>query len=278
VLHSIQDLEGFTIGSIDGTIGHVKDFYFDDAAWVIRYLVVETGTWLSNRRVLISPLAINQPDWSNRIFPAAITQDQVKNSPGIDTDKPVSRQHEIEYLDYYQYPHYWGGGDFWGDGMMWLGMGSGRTPSIAPSGGAGAPQANAVAADGPGRGDLHLRSRNEISGYDVSAADGHIGHVRDLLLEEKGWAIRFIIVNTGIWWSGHRVVIAPQWITGVSWEARTVAVSLTRDAVKRAPPYSPGVEMGRDEEARIYEHYDRPGYWAREVNMQNPEFTVISRP
>jgi hypothetical protein len=67
---------------------------------VIRYLVVETGKWLSHRSVLISPRAISQPDWSEKIFPAAITQEQVKNSPSIDTHKPVSRQHEIGYLDW----------------------------------------------------------------------------------------------------------------------------------------------------------------------------------
>jgi hypothetical protein len=110
----MKDLEGYTIGAVDGVIGDVKDFYFDDAAWVIRYLVVETGNWLARRRVLISPISINEPNWSEKVFPAAITQEQVKNSPSIDTDKPVSRQHEGEYLDYYEFPHYWVGGALWG--------------------------------------------------------------------------------------------------------------------------------------------------------------------
>ena len=278
MLHSIQDLEGYTIGAIDGMIGHVKDFYFDDEAWVIRYLVVETGKWLSHRSVLISPRAINQPDWSERTFPAALTQDQVKNSPSIDTDKPVSRQHEIGYLDYYKYPYYWDGGDFWGDGKMWLGMGSGRTGSRSRSTNAEAlPAGTGANTEGRGQGDPHVRSHNEIIGYDVLAADGHIGHVQGFLLDEKGWAIRFIVVNTSNWWLGHQVLIAPQWITNVSWEERTVSVSLTREAVKGSPPYSPGARMGREEEARIYDHYDRPGYWAREVQLQNPEFRVINR-
>ncbi len=270
MLHSLEDLEGYTIAAIDGTIGHVKDFYFDDEAWVIRYLVVETGHWLSHRRVLISPRAINQPDWSAKTFPAAITQAQVKNSPNIDTDKPVSRQHEVGNLDYYEYPHYWDGGDFWGDGMMWLRLGR-STHGVKPRTDA---EANA---GGSPEGDQHLRSRNEIAGYDVFATDGHIGHVQGLLLDEKGWAIRFLIVNTSNWWLGHRVLIAPQWITDMRWNDRGVSVSLTRDAVKGSPPYSPGDRMGRNEEARIYDHHQRPGYWAQEVQMQNPEFRVIKR-
>jgi hypothetical protein len=255
VLHSLKDLEGYTIGAIDGAVGHVKDFYFDDLAWTLRYLVVETGSWLSHRRVLISPHAINQPDWSRKTFPAAITREQVKNSPSIDTDKPLSRQHEIGYLDYYKYPYYWDGGDFWGDGRMWLGMGRSTNAEKLR------PDAEAIS-EGSQHGDPHLRSLNEIAGYDVFAVDGHIGHAQGLLLDEEGWAIRFIIVNTSNWWLGHQVLIAPQWTSNIRWEERKVSVNLTRDAVKGSPPYSPGDVMGREAEARIYDHYERPGYWA----------------
>jgi hypothetical protein len=114
MLRSIRDMEHYSIGATDGVIGKVQDFYFDDEAWVIRYLVVESDAWLSHRKVLISPFAIGQPDWSKKIFPVSITQTQVRNSPDIDTNKPVSRQHEMGYLGYYGYPNYWGGGGFRG--------------------------------------------------------------------------------------------------------------------------------------------------------------------
>lgn len=55
MLRSMNDLENYTIRATDGTIGHVTDFYFDDERWVIRYLVVDTGSWLASRKVLISP-------------------------------------------------------------------------------------------------------------------------------------------------------------------------------------------------------------------------------
>ncbi len=117
MLRSMKDLENYTIRATDGTIGHVKDFYFDDEAWVIRYLVVDTGSWLSSRKVLISPIAIGHPDWTEKVLPVSITKEQVKNSPNIDTDKPVSRQHEIRYLGYCGYPFYWGGVGLWGATM-----------------------------------------------------------------------------------------------------------------------------------------------------------------
>jgi hypothetical protein len=269
MLHSMKDLEGYTIGALDGIIGHVKDFYFDDHTWVIRYLVVETGTWFSHRKVLISPISINGPNWSEKIFPAAITQEQVKNSPSIDSDKPVSRQHEMAYLDYYGYPYYWEGGDFWGDGMMMWGAKSERAAGQLRTAGAEAKT------QGKQHGDPHLRSGNEISRYEVLAADGDIGHVQHLLVDESCWAIRYIVVNTSNWWLGHQVLIAPQWVTGVRWDERQVSVGLSRDAVKGSPAYLPDRRMGRDEEARIHDHYGRPGYWAREVQLENPEFRSI---
>ncbi len=117
MLRSVKELEGYALAATDGTIGHVKDFYFDAAAWVVRYLVVDAGAWLASRKVLISPIAIGRPDWGGRLLPVSTTKEQVRNSPEIDTEKPVSRQHEMRYAGYYGYPNYWGGAGFWGAGM-----------------------------------------------------------------------------------------------------------------------------------------------------------------
>jgi hypothetical protein len=111
MLRSMQELKNYTIGATDGEIGHVTDFFFDDASWVVRYLVVDTGSWLTSRKVLISPYSLMRPDWMHKRLPVRINRDQVKNSPDIDTDKPVSRQHEMSYADYYGYPYYWGAQD-----------------------------------------------------------------------------------------------------------------------------------------------------------------------
>jgi hypothetical protein len=279
MLRSMKDMEGYTIGATDGGIGHVKDFYFDDEAWVIRYLVVETGAWLSSRRVLISPIAINQPNWSEKSFPAEITQEQVKNSPNIDTDKPVSRQHEMAYSGFYRYPYYWGGGGLWGNGVYPGMTRSGVGPGGMSESLAARPRKSSAEVEAEAKrrqhDDPHLRSGNAIVKYDVHATDGDIGHVQGLLIDERSWAIRYLIVNTSNWWVGHEVLIAPQWIEGVSWNDRNVSVSLTRDAVRSSPAHTPGTRTERDEETRIHDHYGRPGYWACEVQLQNPEYHTI---
>ena len=61
MLRNSKDLEGCAIGATDGTIGEMKDLYFDDEAWVIRYFVVSTGAWLANRKILLSPHQRDDP-------------------------------------------------------------------------------------------------------------------------------------------------------------------------------------------------------------------------
>ncbi len=271
MLRSMNDLEDYAIHATDGIIGHVKDFYFDDQAWVIRYLVVETGAWLSSRKVLISPVAIGRPNWTEKTLPVSITKEQVKNSPDIDTEKPVSRQHEIQYAGYYGYPYYWGGAGIWGMGaypyMMMPGYAGGVSipQSVQSEAEKTYAQAEAVRHQDD---DPHLRSCKAVTSYSIQATDGDIGHVQGLLVEEETWAIRYIVVDTSNWWLGHKVIIAPQWIQNVGWAEAAVSVSLTRQAVKDAPPYDSAVQLDREQETGIYKHYGRPGYWAGETKRK----------
>ncbi len=214
MLRSTNDLQGYAIRATDGDIGHVEDFYFDDQAWVIRYLIVRTGSWLSNRNVLISPIAIGNPVGTQKVLPISITKEQVKKSPEIDTDKPVSRQHEIQYLGYYGYPYYWGGVGLWGGGIYPAMMVPGYENTPAER------KAEQTQAEGERErteallhrdDDSHLRDCKAVMTYHIQATDGDIGHVEGLLVDDQTWAIRYLIVNTSNWWMGHQVLIAPQW-------------------------------------------------------------------
>jgi len=266
MLRNSKNLEGCSIGATDGTIGEVKDLYFDDEAWVIRYLVVGAGPWLANRKVLISPFSLSQPQWGTRLLNASLTKEQVKNSPDIDTDMPVTRQHEMQYLKYYSYPSYWGGAALWGVGP---------SPNPMPMGGAyrwpadsygqiRAEHDREVASEQ--KGDHHLRSCNAILKYHVHASDGDIGHVAGLLVDDETWAIRYLIVDTSNWGLGHQALVAPQWIRDVSWSHSNVTIALSREALKDAPPYDEASPLDRGQEIELFEYYGRPGYWAPEVN------------
>lgn len=263
MLRSQKDIEKCVIGATDGDIGQVKDLYFDDHAWVIRYLIVDTGSWLSERKVLISPISIHKPDWSAHRLAAGITRDQVKNSPVIDTDKPVSRQHEVQYFGYYGYPIYWGGAGMWGGGMLPMGLYPGY--DALPGDSAAREQVieeSAKAERARHRDDdPHLRSCKAVIGYHIHATDGEVGHVEGFLIDDETWAIRYLVVNTSNWWIGHKVLIAPEWIGGVHWLNQTVAVGLSREAVKTAPAYDASAELDRQRETDLYTHHGRPPYW-----------------
>jgi uncharacterized protein YrrD len=263
MLRNLKDLQGYSLRATDGDIGTVKDFYFDDDRWAVRYLIVETGTWLASRKVLISPVSIGIPDHNERVFPVSITREQVRNSPDIDTDKPVSRQHEIDYLGYYGYPAYWDSVGLWGSGTL-PGM-------MLPEAGIGMPMTTAtlaeqrdiaeVRAELHKNDDPHLRSCKSIMGYHIKAQDGEIGHVQGWLADEESWAIRYLVVDTSNWWIGHKVLVAPQWISEVSWSDAVVAVKMTQKAIKDAPEWDARLPPDREQEIDIYRHYDRTGYW-----------------
>ncbi|MEO7889701.1 MAG: PRC-barrel domain-containing protein [Vicinamibacterales bacterium] len=259
MLRSVKDLKGYAIKATDGDVGRVHDFYFDDEAWAIRYLIVDTGSWLPGRRVLISPIAIGHPDWSARRLPISLTKTQVKDGPDIDTEEPVSRQHEVNYFGYYGYPYYWGGTGVWGMGaypgyLM-------TAPAVLPQ---SQTQAGAEATEHDSA-DSHLRSIKEVTGYHIQASDGEIGHVEDFLVDDETWAIRYIVVDTSNWWGGNTVLLAPPWIQRVSWSDSKAFVDLTRESVESAPRYESAAHVDRQQEAALYEHYGRRDYWTADA-------------
>ena len=251
MLDKAKTLKGYTLRSTDGDIGTVKDFYFDDKYWTIRYLVAETGHWLTGRQVLLSPYALRDVGREEGYIAVALTKKQIENGPPLASDKPVSQQFEETYFGHYGWPMYWGNGPYmWGpspylvrDREQWRDVDPGEKKTWDP----------------------HLRSTNEVGAYHIQAADGEIGHVRDFVIDDKTWAIRYLVVDTRSWWPGKRVLVSPRWVERVSWREQTVFVNLTREAIKQSPEYTEESLLTREYEARLHGHYKRPGYWLDEA-------------
>ena len=221
MLRTASHLKGTSIAATDGEIGSVQDLYFDDHSWTIRYLVVDTGTWLPGRQVLISPRSIMTVTDEAKI-PVSLTKSQVENSPSTDVDKPVERQYEEEYSQYYGYPYYWTGPYRWG-----------ATPY--PGEGVLAIPEAAAAMPPRGGGDPSLRSTRNVTGYYIEATDGDIGHVDDFIVDTTAWAIRYMLIDTRNWWPGKKVLVSPEWINRVSWPDSRVYVDMSKQAIKSAP-------------------------------------------
>jgi hypothetical protein len=178
--------------------------------------------------VLISPISFREVDWSTYHFHLALTKEQVKGSPSIDVDKPVSRQHERDYYGYYGYPYYW--------------------ESSQPSDRASS--------------DIHLRSAKEVRGYHVQGSDEAIGHVADFIVDGESWEVRYLVIDASNWWFGKQVLVAPHWASRISWEDQKVYVDLSRQAIQNSPEWNGTAAIKREYEARLYAHYGRPAYWA----------------
>ena len=249
MLHSAHQMNGVRLDAKDGEVGKIKDCYFDDQKWVIRYLVVDTGGWLTRRLGLISPISVTGFEPDDRLVRVDLTREQVEHSPDIDTERPVARQHEISFLDYYHYPYYWYGPLPWGLVAI---------PSeIAP-----VASERALPAEVRERveqekqsGASNLRSAAEVRGYVFHARDGSIGEVEDLLFDDRGWAVRYLVVDTRKWLPGRRVLIDPQWIERIEWPAGEVYVNATRQAVESSPEYDPSMTLSSDYEERLRRHY-----------------------
>ena len=245
MLSKAKTLKGYTLHSLDGEIGKVKDFYFDDQHWTIRYLVADTGDWLTSRQVLISPHALVAVMREERQIAINLTKKQIADSPSLESDKPVSRQFEEAYYRYFGYPLYWGGPYMWGNYRYIVRDGDKGKES----------------GQGGKAWDPHLRSTHDVSGHHIQAADGEIGHVDDFIIDDETWAIRYLVVDTRNWWPGKKVLISPQWIERVSWDEWKVFVNVLREAIKQSPEYTEESLLTRDYETGLHRHYNRQGYW-----------------
>jgi len=250
MLRTAKDLYGLAIHATDGDIGSVVDLYFDDESWVVRYLVVDTGAWLPGRRVLLSPLSLlRHLESDQQSLPVALTKEQVRNSPDIDTAQPVSRKYEAEFSGYYGYPFYWG---------------IASPPPVLPSreDAARTVRHAQAAAQTDAAAESHIRSAKTIAGYHVHATDGAIGHLDDFLVDDQTWAIRYGIVDTSNWIGGTLVLVARQWVSEMRWADSEVHVDINREAIKSAPPFDRGTPLDRGQEERLFRHYLRTGYWS----------------
>jgi hypothetical protein len=248
MLWDASAINGYAVEASDGTLGTVNDLLFDDLSWVVRWLVVDTGTWLPGRKVLLPVSALGQPDQARRLFPVTLTRQQVEDSPEIDTDQPVSRQIEAHVYDYYGWAPYWSGGFMPTSNAIATPF---VTPLYLPAAGLPDPDGAVMQADA---GDPHLRSVAAVTGYHIDAIDGEIGHVEDFLVDDATWRIRYINVDTENWWPGEKVLISPRSVREIGWSDQLMHIDVTRQKVKDSPRYDPliTVDGAYDEEFLTY--------------------------
>jgi hypothetical protein len=249
MLRNASGIKGYAIAASDGQLGTVDDFLFDDSSWLVRWLVVDTGNWLPGRKVLLPAFVLGHLDSTKREFSVRLTMQQVKDSPDIDTERPVSRQMETDIYDYYGWSPYWGTGFYMG-GYGYMGG-----PLAAAAYPGPGPRAEHNADAQRSTDDPHLRSIEAVTGYHIHASDGEIGHVEDFLVEDADWSIHYLVVDTKNWWPAKKVLISPRSVRDIDWTDKLVNLNVDRQRIKASPAYDPTTEVDRAYERQFHNYY-----------------------
>ena len=254
MLFKAKTLESYKLKGKDDELGKAKEFFFDYKYWAIRYLVADTGGWLTGRQVLISPYALMSINKKEENIVINLNKKEIEESPSLNSDKPVSRQFETSFTDYYKLPSYWSGPFMWG-----------AYPFIMRED----EELKEEKQQQQDSWDPHLRSTKDVSGHHIQAHDGEIGHVEDFIIDDETWAIRYLIIDTKNWWGGKKVLISTEWIDRISWKESKVFINLSRDIIKQSPEYSDDILLTREYEDQLHQHYKLKGYWSDDPTNDN---------
>jgi len=249
MLIKAKTLNGFKLHCLDGEIGSVKEFIFDELHWTVRYLVAETGNWLLDRQVLISPHSLTKIDIEGKFITTDLEKKQIEDSPSLYNDLPITRQFEGTYYQYYGFPTYWNGPYVWGSLPIIT-----RNSALYKTTTLGDKQL-----------EPHLRSTFDVDGRRIHASDGELGHVSDFIIDDETWTIRYLVINTQNWWPGKMVLISPKWIDHIGWDEFKVFVNVLREKIKASPEYKDDCELNRAMEDELHKHYNCKGYWEDET-------------
>jgi hypothetical protein len=255
MLQAISALKGFAIEASDGRMGTAADFMFDDASWRVRWLVVDCGSWLKGRKVLVSPSAVSYADLEDEECEVELTKAQVEGSPELLEHQPVSRQMQSRLYGHYGWDPLW-------DEAPNLGAAPGEmaSPLRAPPALAGqtmeGPRDEAAVSE---EADDHLHSVFEVIGCHVDAIDGEIGHVENFLFDNEDWRLRYLIVDTSNWWFGKRVLISPHAVKAIVRSDGKVHLDVSREQVQSSPPWDPLAAFDQAYATRLHGHYGWPG-------------------
>jgi len=271
MLRKAHSLIGTKIHATDGEMGHIEDFYFDDAKWMIRYMIVRTGSWFSGKHVMLAPSTIGDVVWEKHSVNVNLSKEQITKSPDLNMEMPVTREQEIDLVRELNYPTYWSGtpGPI-SDSISTMGLAATGGPGMAvgpytgPSGlpnevasdiystdisnpsALGADPANTaeteIRADvtraaQAGAVSVQLHEVKRLTGFQVVGSDDAVGKVSDFMIDDESWQVASLLLDTTAWWPGGEVLVATGLITGINPSHSQIRIKSTRDEIKSSPEY-----------------------------------------
>ena len=245
MLYEAKSFKNYALCGIDGTIGKVKELLFDDQKWNVRYLVVDTGNWLKGRKVLIAPNFLVDVSKENQCITVNLTKKQIEDSPPLSSDQPVDRQYDKAYWSFFNLPE--------------------SVLTKLPE-----DQAFMRKLDKKDLDDRHaeerswdhqLRSTSASTGNNIEALDGEVGCIDDFIIDDQTWSIRYMVVNSADWWAGHKLLVAPPWISKLNWGDAKIFININRAPFESLEEFTSIDMLSREYEERLHRSCNRQGYW-----------------
>jgi uncharacterized protein YrrD len=93
--------------------------------------------------------------------------------------------------------------------------------------------------------DPRFYSMKSILGRHIQANDGEIGYAEDIIIDDERWKVHFIVVNTGNWWPGKKVLVAPIWISLIALDEPRIYTKLTQETIQNSPEFNTSTMLDR---------------------------------
>lgn len=222
---------GITTQGDPEILGRVHDIYLDDKTWAIEWFVIETGHWYSSNKILLDSKYFTQVSPDKRCFHVSVSKTEIENAPSVGEHHPISEQRKnaLLYTSFGQ------------DALLFPGYVGVMMPhtlierSKPPAEDDNQSDEHNTAWSETDNADRHLRSANELLGYGVSAINGELGPLTDLVIDTEQWNIMLLALDTSKWLPDRTVVVTPESIERISWEESRLFVSMSKKTVEQSP-------------------------------------------
>ncbi|QRR00830.1 PRC-barrel domain-containing protein [Dyadobacter sandarakinus] len=226
---SFKSLTHYGLGAIDGEIGKICDVYVDGATWHICYWIVDTGTLLDQRKVMIAAHSVLGIECRNKTFETSLSRNQIKDSPVIDTNKAESNQQEI-ISDHFR--NYW-----------FL------------------PIKHGVLLDkeaNRGISNINLRSLEVLLSCKIYGTDSYLGRVIDYILDTKYWKIDYLIIEIGGLFRSQKVLIPIKLINTINWTVLVININMAKKEFGQLQCYDPQGRVNILSDGSFLDYHGRP--------------------
>ncbi|GGD02692.1 hypothetical protein GCM10007216_36830 [Thalassobacillus devorans] len=260
MLYFASTLKNYNIQANDGELGKVKDLYFDDKKWTVRYLVADTRKWLPGKKVVVSPSGVKAVDTGEEVVHVENNKEDIRHNATLEEKQDFSYEKEMELSDTFGWKQYWAGEFLWGGYLTPM------DPVEEPAR-AAEPQ---TTQEPPINDNVHdrkdkLRSSESIKGEFkhgvVHGENGKIGYIKDLMIDEGTWRIRYLLVDTSEWSTNERVLLSPDWLQSVDWLTNDFYIDLKLETIEDGPNYEKDQTVTKEFEEMIYRKYRKEPYW-----------------